>query len=159
MGVAFSSTLKKIPLGKAEVLSQGSDLLILALGASVHPALAAAARLAEQGFSATVVNARFVKPLDREPHPDPGGPTRPGAHGGGKRAGRRLRQRHPGIAGRPGASGDREAPGHPGYLRGAWRPGDLQQKYGLDADGILKEALAVLGQPAQPKKVVWGAFN
>ncbi len=64
VGVAFSSTLKKIAIGKAEVLREGEDLLILALGASVYPALAAAEQLAVRGFSATVVNARFVKPLD-----------------------------------------------------------------------------------------------
>jgi hypothetical protein len=35
----------------------------------------------------------------------------------------------------------------------------LRQKYGLDADGILRGALALLSQPAQKKKVVWGTFN
>jgi 1-deoxy-D-xylulose-5-phosphate synthase len=35
----------------------------------------------------------------------------------------------------------------------------LRKKYGLDATGILKSALTVLEQPAEPKKVVWGAFN
>ncbi|MCX5891941.1 MAG: 1-deoxy-D-xylulose-5-phosphate synthase, partial [Deltaproteobacteria bacterium] len=64
VGVAFSSTLKKVPIGQAEVLREGEDLLILALGASVYPALAAAEQLEAHGFSATVVNARFVKPLD-----------------------------------------------------------------------------------------------
>ena len=63
-GVAFSSTLSKVPIGKAEVLRQGKDLLILALGACVYPALEAAKELDKQGFSATVVNVRFVKPLD-----------------------------------------------------------------------------------------------
>ena len=35
----------------------------------------------------------------------------------------------------------------------------LRKKYELDAAGILKNALAILSQPAQPKKVVWGTFN
>jgi 1-deoxy-D-xylulose-5-phosphate synthase len=37
--------------------------------------------------------------------------------------------------------------------------GILRKKYDLDAAGILKHALTILGQPAQPKKVVWGNFN
>ena len=53
-----------IDLGKAEVLRSGSDLAIVALGSMVYPALEAAALLEAQGISATVVNARFVKPLD-----------------------------------------------------------------------------------------------
>lgn len=50
--------------GKAELLLQGDDLAILAVGQSVAPALIAAGRLKEEGISATVVNARFVRPLD-----------------------------------------------------------------------------------------------
>jgi 1-deoxy-D-xylulose-5-phosphate synthase len=64
MGVPFSSTLHKIPIGRAEVLREGEDLLILAIGASVYPSLEVAKELEKQGFQATVVNARFVKPLD-----------------------------------------------------------------------------------------------
>jgi deoxyxylulose-5-phosphate synthase len=37
--------------------------------------------------------------------------------------------------------------------------GVLRKKYDLDAAGILKHALTILSQPAQPKKVVWGNFN
>ena len=53
-----------LPIGKGEVLQRGSDVLILAIGRSVNDALIAHATLAEQGISATVVNCRFVKPLD-----------------------------------------------------------------------------------------------
>jgi 1-deoxy-D-xylulose-5-phosphate synthase len=159
VGVVFSSTLKKIPLGEAEVLSQGTDLLILALGASVHPALAAAARLTEQGFSATVVNARFVKPLDENLIL-----TLAAQHG------RVLTVEENVLAGGFGSAilellADRglmvavKRLGIPDIFVEHGAPAILRQKYGLDADGILKEALAVLGQPAQPKKVVWGAFN
>lgn len=52
--------------GKAEVLLDGDDLAIFAVGQSVAPALAAADRLREQGINAAVVNARFVRPLDEE---------------------------------------------------------------------------------------------
>ncbi len=54
----------RIALGKAEVLRQGEDLAILALGSLVYPALEAATTLHQEGINATVVNARFVKPLD-----------------------------------------------------------------------------------------------
>ncbi|MHB8880500.1 MAG: 1-deoxy-D-xylulose-5-phosphate synthase [Thermodesulfovibrionales bacterium] len=55
-----------LSLGKAEVLREGDDLCILAVGSSVAPSLKAAEMLAEQGIGAAVVNARFVKPLDEE---------------------------------------------------------------------------------------------
>jgi len=55
-----------IELGKAEVLRRGSDLAIVALGSMVYPALEAAILLEQKGISATVVNARFAKPLDLE---------------------------------------------------------------------------------------------
>jgi 1-deoxy-D-xylulose-5-phosphate synthase len=53
-----------IPIGVAEQLRAGGDVAILALGTMVLPALAAAETLAVEGVSATVVNARFVRPLD-----------------------------------------------------------------------------------------------
>jgi 1-deoxy-D-xylulose-5-phosphate synthase len=46
------------------VLRKGNDVAILALGATVYPALAAAEQLAARHVEATVVNARFIKPLD-----------------------------------------------------------------------------------------------
>jgi 1-deoxy-D-xylulose-5-phosphate synthase len=64
-GVPLDQTLKPLPIGKAEVLREGSDGILLALGSMVVPALEAAALLEEQnGIRLTVVNARFVKPLD-----------------------------------------------------------------------------------------------
>lgn len=57
---------ESIPIGKAEVLRKGDDLLILGYGAMVHPALQTAEILSEHGINATVVNARFVKPLDTD---------------------------------------------------------------------------------------------
>ena len=58
--------IKELPVGKAEVLRVGQDLILLAIGSPVKDALEAASRLQEQGITATVVNARFVKPLDAE---------------------------------------------------------------------------------------------
>jgi len=55
-----------LPIGKAEVLREGKDLIILAIGSTVRAALAAADKLLERGVKCTVVNARFVKPMDEE---------------------------------------------------------------------------------------------
>jgi 1-deoxy-D-xylulose-5-phosphate synthase len=57
---------KEIPIGKAEVLRQGKDLILLAVGSTVKAALEAASRLQNWEIDSTVVNARFVKPLDGE---------------------------------------------------------------------------------------------
>jgi 1-deoxy-D-xylulose-5-phosphate synthase len=63
-GCAVDATPAPIPLGRGKVLADGDDAVILAIGGSVSEALHAHARLKEQGVSATVVDARFVKPLD-----------------------------------------------------------------------------------------------
>ncbi len=55
-----------IPIGKGEVLKKGDDVLIFAIGRSVNEALSAHSMLKKHGISATVVNCRFVKPLDAE---------------------------------------------------------------------------------------------
>jgi 1-deoxy-D-xylulose-5-phosphate synthase len=55
-----------IRYGKAEILLEGSDILILAIGSTVGPSLKAAERLKKKGINASVVNARFIKPLDKE---------------------------------------------------------------------------------------------
>src|SRR5262249_60228888 len=57
---------RMLEIGKAEILQDGRDCAILALGTLVHPSLKAAEKLAADGIFASVVNARFVKPLDEE---------------------------------------------------------------------------------------------
>lgn len=57
--------LEEIPAGTAEVLKEGTDVAIIALGTMVYPALEAAKRLEQAGIRAAVINARFVKPLDK----------------------------------------------------------------------------------------------
>ncbi|MBW2309603.1 MAG: 1-deoxy-D-xylulose-5-phosphate synthase [Deltaproteobacteria bacterium] len=64
VGVPMNGELVKIPIGKAEVLTKGKDLLILAIGSRVYPCLEAAKELNKKGYSASVVNCRFVKPLE-----------------------------------------------------------------------------------------------
>ncbi|MHC0068485.1 1-deoxy-D-xylulose-5-phosphate synthase [Nostoc sp. UIC 10890] len=55
-----------LPIGKGEILRSGDDVLIVGYGSMVYPAMQAALLLSEYGIQATVVNARFVKPLDTE---------------------------------------------------------------------------------------------
>jgi 1-deoxy-D-xylulose-5-phosphate synthase len=55
-----------IEIGRAEVLREGNDGVILAIGSMVHKSLEAAQELADRGIDLTVVNSRFVKPLDEE---------------------------------------------------------------------------------------------
>jgi len=65
-GVKIEKRDIPVPIGKGEVLQKGDDILILAIGRSVSEALTACVTLAEKGISATVVNCRFVKPLDAD---------------------------------------------------------------------------------------------
>ncbi|PSB62326.1 1-deoxy-D-xylulose-5-phosphate synthase, partial [filamentous cyanobacterium CCP1] len=55
-----------LPIGKAEILRNGDDVLLLGYGSMVYPAMQTAEILSEHGIEATVVNARFAKPLDTE---------------------------------------------------------------------------------------------
>lgn len=66
-GIQFDNEYKTLPIGKAEILSRGTDVLFICLGPLVSYALKASQILsAEHGLSSTVVNARFAKPLDHE---------------------------------------------------------------------------------------------
>ena len=66
IGVELDTVLYELPIGKGEILREGKDVAILAIGATVAPALEAAQELASNGIEATVVNSRFAKPLDSE---------------------------------------------------------------------------------------------
>jgi 1-deoxy-D-xylulose-5-phosphate synthase len=160
VGVAFSSALKKLPIGKAEVLREGRDLLILAVGASVYPAVAAAQELEKTGFSATVVNARFIKPLDETLILNLAA-----EHG------RVLTVEENVAQGGFGSAvlelfADKDLTGLavkrlaiPDEFVEHGSPAILREKYGLDAPGILQAALNLLEKPALPKNVVWGSFS
>ncbi|MBK5274320.1 MAG: 1-deoxy-D-xylulose-5-phosphate synthase [Desulfuromonadales bacterium] len=65
-GIEMDAVLQTLEIGKGELLLEGSDLCIIAIGSTVYPALEAAEALRQKGFSVGVVNARFVKPLDAE---------------------------------------------------------------------------------------------
>ena len=66
VGVALSDSLNVLPIGKAEVLREGSDVSLWAIGTMVESAEKLAEKLAEQGINAGVVNMRFAKPIDKE---------------------------------------------------------------------------------------------
>ena len=66
VGVEINEPMHSLPIGKAEVLREGKDVCLWAIGSMVQSALQVAAKLAEQGISAGVVNMRFAKPLDKE---------------------------------------------------------------------------------------------
>jgi len=66
VGVELDAELHPIPIGKGEILREGEDVAILAIGAMVAPAVEAAQGLAAKGIESTVVNARFAKPLDAD---------------------------------------------------------------------------------------------
>jgi 1-deoxy-D-xylulose-5-phosphate synthase len=65
-GVDISAEPKKIEIGKAEVMRDGSDVAIIAYGTLAYAAMDAAGRLEKDGLDAAVINARFVKPLDNK---------------------------------------------------------------------------------------------
>jgi 1-deoxy-D-xylulose-5-phosphate synthase len=65
-GVPMDQELRTLGIGKAELIKDGGDGVIIAIGNMVYPSLEAAKRLADEGISVAVVNARFVKPIDDE---------------------------------------------------------------------------------------------
>jgi 1-deoxy-D-xylulose-5-phosphate synthase len=64
VGVDISRAPAVVEIGRGEILRDGGDVAIVAYGSMVMPSLKAAERLAGEGIETTVVNARFVKPLD-----------------------------------------------------------------------------------------------
>jgi 1-deoxy-D-xylulose-5-phosphate synthase len=66
VGVEREAALKSIDTAKGEVLREGEEVLILAIGSTVSPSVRAAERLEKAGISAAVINTRFLKPLDGE---------------------------------------------------------------------------------------------
>jgi len=66
LGVPLDDELRALPIGRGEVIREGRGVVFVAIGSAVQPCLEAAEILKrDRGIEATVVNARFVKPLDR----------------------------------------------------------------------------------------------
>jgi len=66
LGVEIESPALPLQIGKAEMVNEGNDLLIIAIGVSVDAAVKAQTDLGNKGVKATLINARFVKPLDTD---------------------------------------------------------------------------------------------
>ncbi len=64
VGVEMASEFRELPIGKGEILTQGKDLLILAVGSMVQPSIRAHESLNRDGIEVTLLNCRFIKPLD-----------------------------------------------------------------------------------------------
>jgi 1-deoxy-D-xylulose-5-phosphate synthase len=64
--IPLATELHQLTVGKAEIMRQGEDMVIIGIGSTVMPSLEAAEDLALKGIDATVINARFAKPLDTE---------------------------------------------------------------------------------------------
>ncbi|MDY6893011.1 MAG: 1-deoxy-D-xylulose-5-phosphate synthase [Chloroflexota bacterium] len=64
LGVPIDEHFHELPIGKGEVIKEGSDVNIIAIGSTVAPSMEAATLLNNRGISCGVVNARFSKPLD-----------------------------------------------------------------------------------------------
>lgn len=65
-GVPVKSHPEILPIGKARMVAEGSDILIIAIGSMVGPSVEASRTLKQEGISVAVMDARFVKPLDRD---------------------------------------------------------------------------------------------
>jgi 1-deoxy-D-xylulose-5-phosphate synthase len=66
IGVPLKEGFEKVPIGKGEIVREGNDVAILAVGNMVMHSLKAAELLQQNGIQAEVVNARFVRPLDED---------------------------------------------------------------------------------------------
>jgi len=65
-GVEIGKNIRPLEIGKAEVLFEGEDVVLLAIGSGVREAIQARILLKKENIQATVVNCRFVKPLDEK---------------------------------------------------------------------------------------------
>jgi 1-deoxy-D-xylulose-5-phosphate synthase len=154
VGVALDAELQQLPIGKGEIMRRGRDLAILAIGATVTPALEAAHKLAERGIKATVVNARFVKPLDAELIKELAGSTK-----------RLITVEENTVSGGFGSSVIEllqqagicdiqvKTIGIPDEFVEHGSQAQLRAKYSLDAEGIVSKALELCPQPAAKERL------
>jgi 1-deoxy-D-xylulose-5-phosphate synthase len=65
-GIPMKGRPETLPIGKARMMAEGGDILIIAIGSMVGPSVEASRILNREGFAVAVMDARFVKPLDRD---------------------------------------------------------------------------------------------
>ncbi len=152
LGVTMDTEFQKLPIGKSEILRHGNDIAILAIGSMVAPAMDAARELTAKGIEATVVNARFVKPIDKEMVIDLANRikriitieenTLPGGFGSqiidtiNKAGINNVKIRSIGLPDKFIEHGGQKF---------------LRSKYGLDANGIIKQALEIVPNKSATK--------
>ncbi len=66
VGVPIDREPRVLDIGRAELLREGEEVVILAIGSMVYPCIEASSRLEGEGIHPTLINARFVKPLDAD---------------------------------------------------------------------------------------------
>ena len=144
--------LRSLEMGKGEVLAEGDDLLMLPVGSMVYRACEAARQLREEGIQVTVVNPRFIKPLDS-----------PLLCGMARRIGRVVTIEENVLAGGFGSAviellqergfSDVEVLriGIPDQFLEHGPQGVLRKKCGLDCSGILRRVRSFLMGEARPK--------
>lgn len=135
-------------IGEAEILKYGEEIAVIALGNTVYPALSASERLEREGISVMVVNARFLKPLDRNL-----------LISIASRIKRIITVEENTLTGGFGSVvleflNDREIPnvkirrlGIPDKFIPQGQQDELRKKYGLDEEGIYQAALSILKEP------------
>ena len=135
-------------IGEAEIVKDGEEIAIIALGNMVYPALSASERLDKDGVSVTVVNARFVKPMDRNL-----------LISIASRIKRIITVEENTLTGGFGSAvlefmNDAEIPhvkvrrlGLPDEFICQGHHDELRKKYGLDEEGIYQSALSLLKEP------------
>lgn len=64
LGIKLDTPLYELPIGQGQILRSGKDVAIFAIGISVEQAMATANKLATKGIDSSVINSRFVKPID-----------------------------------------------------------------------------------------------
>ena len=143
-GAELDTELHVIPAGKGEIVREGEDVAILAIGTTVAPALEAAQELASSGIEATVVNTRFAKPLDSELIIDLASRIKHvvtveenTVSGGFGSSVIDLLQK----SGRPGVQ--IKSIGLPDNFIEQGTQSTLRAKYGLDAEGIARQVLSL----------------
>jgi len=157
LGVELDTELHEIPIGKGEIIRYGEDVAILAIGITVALALEAAQELASNGIEATVVNARFTKPLDSELIVDLG-----------SRIKRLVTVEENALSGGFGSSVIKllqksgvydtqvKSIGIPDEFVEQGAQAILRSQYGLDAKGIAQQVLNLFSVPPIPKVLTKG---
>lgn len=156
LGVPLDQGYREMDIGKAELLREGNDLLICAIGNMLHEAVDAAKILAKDGMSVAVINARFAKPIDT---------ALIGAWA--KRCGHILTVEENALAGGFGSAVFEElrkeglgtiagaALGIPDHLVEQSTQESARRRLGLDAKGIVQKALELFKERNDLEKFIF----